>query len=113
MFNRSTGEAEPGDPWYCQVVISASRDIESADQNAIVNQVADELRQTSKDARAVIATVKDPAAEFAKVGLPRLTAAIETLEFAAQSFDRLTAEAEKNPRGLITKAPAKELEVRQ
>ena len=51
MFNRSTGEAEPGDPWYCQVVISASRDIESADQNAIVNQVADELRQTWPEAR--------------------------------------------------------------
>lgn len=78
-----------------------------------VSSAADELRQTSKDARDVIATVKDPAAEFAKVGLPRLTAAIETLESAAQSFDRLTAEAEKNPRGLVTKAPAKELEVRQ
>ena len=78
-----------------------------------VSSAADELRQTSQDARAVIATVKDPAAEFAKVGLPRLTSAIETLESAAQSFDRLAAEAEKSPRGLVTKAPAKELEVRQ
>jgi squalene-associated FAD-dependent desaturase len=56
MFNRSTGVTQPGEPWYCQVVISASRDIESIDQNAIVNQVADELRQTwpeSRDARLV------------------------------------------------------------
>ncbi len=51
MFNRSTGPTQPGEPWYCQVVISASRDIESADQNAIVNQVADELRHTWPEAR--------------------------------------------------------------
>ncbi|MFO1007280.1 MAG: hydroxysqualene dehydroxylase HpnE [Planctomycetaceae bacterium] len=51
MFNRSTGVTQPGEPWYCQVVISASRDIESIDQNAIVNQVADELRETWPEAR--------------------------------------------------------------
>lgn len=51
MFNRSVGPTEPGVPWYCQVVISASRDIESVDQSAIVTQVANELRQTWPEAR--------------------------------------------------------------
>jgi phospholipid/cholesterol/gamma-HCH transport system substrate-binding protein len=77
-----------------------------------VSAAADDLRQTTTDARGVLASVKDPAAEFAKVGLPRLTAAIESLESAAETFDRLMAEAEKNPRGLVGKAPAKEMEVR-
>lgn len=56
MFNRSTGETQPGEPWYCQVVISASRDLQATDQEAIVARVADELRATwpaAKDAQLV------------------------------------------------------------
>ena len=51
MFNRSTGNTQPDEPWYCQVVISASRDLEPKDHNATVALVADELRQTWPAAR--------------------------------------------------------------
>jgi phospholipid/cholesterol/gamma-HCH transport system substrate-binding protein len=77
-----------------------------------VSAAADELRATSAEARAMIVQLKEPTAEFAKTGLPRLSAAISTLQTAAESLDRLATEAEVNPRGLVTKAPAKELEVR-
>jgi phospholipid/cholesterol/gamma-HCH transport system substrate-binding protein len=79
---------------------------------ADVSAAADELRATSAEARAMIVQLKEPTAEFAKTGLPRLSAAISTLQTAAESLDRLATEAEVNPRGLVTKAPAKELEVR-
>jgi len=44
MFNRSAGSTQPGGPWYCQVVISASRNLDEIGQEATVAQVADELR---------------------------------------------------------------------
>ena len=51
MFNRST----PGEPtdegWYCQVVISASRDVESLGSEATIAKVADELRSIWPEAR--------------------------------------------------------------
>ncbi len=51
MFNRST----PGEPtdegWYCQVVISASRDVESLGSEATIAKVADELRSIWPETR--------------------------------------------------------------
>ncbi len=44
MFNRSIENLKPGEPWYCQVVISASRDVEALGSEATVARVADELR---------------------------------------------------------------------
>ncbi|MEY4254917.1 MAG: hypothetical protein RLZZ141_144 [Pseudomonadota bacterium] len=79
---------------------------------ADVSAASDELKAATSEARALIAQLKEPTAEFAKTGLPRLSSAISTLQAAAESLDRLATEAEVNPRGLVTKAPAKELEVR-
>ncbi len=51
MFNRST----PGElsklGWYCQVVISASRDLEALGSEATIAKVADELRAIWPEAR--------------------------------------------------------------
>lgn len=77
-----------------------------------VSVAAGELRETSVEARAIITTLKQPTTEFARSGLPRLTEAIGSLQSAAETLDRLASEAEHNPRGLIAKSPAKELEVR-
>lgn len=79
---------------------------------ADVSAAADELRAATAEARTLIVQLKEPTAEFANTGLPRLSSAISTLQAAAESLDRLATEAEVNPRGLVTKAPAKELEVR-
>ncbi len=51
MFNRSTATSTPREGWYCQVVISASRDLENQDHEATVNQVANELRSIWPEAR--------------------------------------------------------------
>ncbi len=45
MFNRSIENHKPGEPWYCQVVISASRDVEALGSDATLTQVANELRE--------------------------------------------------------------------
>lgn len=79
---------------------------------ADVSAAAEELRTATTEARGLIAQLKEPTAEFTKTGLPRLSSAISTLQSAAESLDRLATEAEVNPRGLVSKAPAKELEVR-
>ena len=44
MFNRSTSVEPTDEGWYCQVVISASRDVEALGSEATVAKVADELR---------------------------------------------------------------------
>ena len=51
MFNRSIENHKPGEPWYCQVVISASRDVEALGSDATLNRVADELREIWPAAR--------------------------------------------------------------
>ncbi|RLS52099.1 MAG: FAD-dependent oxidoreductase [Planctomycetota bacterium] len=43
MFNRSWGAPASADGWYCQVVISASRDVEALGSEATVTRVANEL----------------------------------------------------------------------
>jgi squalene-associated FAD-dependent desaturase len=44
MFNRSTPGERSDESWYCQVVISASRDLDPLGSEATVARVADELR---------------------------------------------------------------------
>ena len=51
MFNRSTPGELSAAGWYCQVVISASRDLETRGSEATVAHVADELREIWPDAK--------------------------------------------------------------
>ena len=51
MFNRSTPGELSAAGWYCQVVISASRDLETRGSEATVAHVADELRAIWPDAK--------------------------------------------------------------
>ncbi len=56
MFNRSTPGELSDAGWYCQVVISASRDVEALGSEATVAKVADELRAIwpeAKDAQLI------------------------------------------------------------
>jgi len=72
---------------------------------------AEEVKAAAKDARAMISKLEGPTSEFATTGLPQLTSTIATLQSSAESLERLTNEIQKNPRGLIGKAPSQELEV--
>lgn len=77
-----------------------------------LGDAAEELKGAAKDARGMVSKLDGPTSDFATTGLPQLSAAIVTLQSAAESLDRLVGEVEQNPRGLVGKPPAKEVEVK-
>lgn len=77
-----------------------------------LGDAAAELKAAAKDARGMVGKLEGPTSDFATTGLPQLSAAIVTLQSAAESLDRLVGEVEQNPRGALSKAPAKEVEVK-
>lgn len=77
-----------------------------------LGDAAAELKAAAKDARGMVGKLEGPTSDFATTGLPQLSAAIVTLQSAAESLDRLVGEVEQNPRGVVSKAPAKEVEVK-
>ena len=73
---------------------------------------AEQTEQTAKDLRALMARLDGPTTEFATNGLPQLTAAVASLQSAAESLDRLSRELQANPQGLVAKPPAIERKVK-
>jgi phospholipid/cholesterol/gamma-HCH transport system substrate-binding protein len=74
-------------------------------------EAADQVKAAATDVRSIVSKLEGPTTEFATTGLPQLTSAMVTLQSAAESLQRLTNEVQQNPRGLIGKTPAQELEV--
>jgi phospholipid/cholesterol/gamma-HCH transport system substrate-binding protein len=72
----------------------------------------DELKGAASDARTLVNSVQGPTANFAATGLPQLTRTIVSLQTAAESLDRLVNQVEQNPRQVLTKPPAKTIEVK-
>jgi phospholipid/cholesterol/gamma-HCH transport system substrate-binding protein len=79
---------------------------------ANLNGAVGEIRETTVEVRGAIGQVAGPAGEFASTGLPQLSRTVVTLQRAAENLDRLVSEVEANPRALVGKGPAKELEVK-
>ena len=77
-----------------------------------VDSAVDQVEGLAKDLRGMVAKLQAPTADFATNGLPRLTSAIANLQTATQNLDRLVSEVQQNPRGLVEKPPAKEVEVK-
>lgn len=73
---------------------------------------AEEAQGAAKDVRVMIGKLEGPTGDFATNGLPQLTAAAIALQQTAESLDRLVREVESNPRALVGKQPAQELEVK-
>jgi len=93
----------------------STENIVNGDAKRSLAELADaatELKGAAKDARSMISKLEGPTTDFASTGLPQLSSAIVTLQSAAESLDRLVGDIEQNPRGLVSKAPAKELEVK-
>jgi phospholipid/cholesterol/gamma-HCH transport system substrate-binding protein len=78
---------------------------------AEAESTAKELQAAAADARATISALRGPTTDFATNTLPQVQQAIVSLQEAAESIDRLAAEIQSNPRQLISKEPAKEIEV--
>ena len=79
---------------------------------ANLDSAATELKGTATDARALIDRLQGPTTDFATNGLPQLSRTVISLQTAAESLDRLVGEVEQNPRQLLTKSPAKTVQVK-
>jgi len=79
---------------------------------AKVNNAIDQVQGLATDLRTMVAKLQTPTADFANNGLPRLTSAIASLQSATENLDRLVSEVQQNPRGLVEKPAAKEVEVK-
>jgi phospholipid/cholesterol/gamma-HCH transport system substrate-binding protein len=77
-----------------------------------LNGALDEVKGATQDLRTTLHALAGPTQTFAQTGLPQLTAAITSLQAATEHLDRVLGEVEANPRGLIGKAPAKEVEIK-
>ncbi|MFI4935661.1 MAG: MlaD family protein [Caulobacterales bacterium] len=71
-----------------------------------------QIQGAAADVRVMIGKLQGPTSEFAANGLPQLSGAISSLQTATDNLDRLLNEVEQDPRGLLNKPPAKEVEVK-
>jgi phospholipid/cholesterol/gamma-HCH transport system substrate-binding protein len=73
---------------------------------------ADQIKAAASDARTLVNKLEGPTTDFATNGLPQLTAAIASLQKAADSLNRLAIEAQESPQGLLAKPKPQEVEVK-
>jgi phospholipid/cholesterol/gamma-HCH transport system substrate-binding protein len=79
---------------------------------AKIDKTADEIQSAASDLRAIMAKLKGPTSDFATHGLPELTRTIESLHKSSTDLDRLLNEVQRDPRGFISKPPAKQVQVK-
>jgi phospholipid/cholesterol/gamma-HCH transport system substrate-binding protein len=77
-----------------------------------IADAAGQIKAAAQSANSLLAKLEGPTTNFANAGLPELTRAIASLQQAAESLNRLSRELEESPQALISKAPAKEVDVK-
>jgi phospholipid/cholesterol/gamma-HCH transport system substrate-binding protein len=77
-----------------------------------LNGAVTDLRATTAQVRTMVAGLQGPTTEFAATGLPQLSRTLVTLQTTAEDLDRVVNEVERNPRALLTKPPARQIEVK-
>lgn len=77
-----------------------------------VADAAGEIKATATEAHSLLAKLQGPTGDFAHTGLPELTQAASSLQQTAESLNRLVEEIEQNPQVLVSKPPAKEVQVK-
>jgi len=73
---------------------------------------SEEAKEAAKQARGMIAKLDGPTSDFAANGLPQVVQAVSALQSAAESLERLVDQIQANPTSLVSKPPAKEIEVK-
>jgi phospholipid/cholesterol/gamma-HCH transport system substrate-binding protein len=73
---------------------------------------ADQIENAAKDLRSLMHKLEGPTSDFATTGLPQMQAAIASLQQATDNLDRVLGEVQQSPQGLISKPPAREVEVK-
>jgi len=74
---------------------------------------AEQIKEAASQAKDMLNGLKGPTTDFAKNGLPQLTATVSSLRQAADSLNRLSNELEQSPQGVLSKGPDKEVQVKQ
>jgi phospholipid/cholesterol/gamma-HCH transport system substrate-binding protein len=97
-----------------RLVDSANNLVDTDGKRALSNfaDAAQSLKETSQKAQSLLGKLEGPTSDFANNGLPQLSSAISSLQTATESLNRVLDEAERSPGALISKPPAKEIEVK-
>jgi phospholipid/cholesterol/gamma-HCH transport system substrate-binding protein len=93
----------------------SANDLVNGDGKRTLSNLADaaqSLKETSQKAQGLLGKLEGPTSDFANNGLPQLSSTISSLQTAADSLNRVLDEAERSPGALISKPPAKEIEVK-
>jgi phospholipid/cholesterol/gamma-HCH transport system substrate-binding protein len=94
---------------------STSKGLVDSDGKRAITKVGDaaaEIQGAAADVRTMVNKLQGPTSDFATNGLPQLTSAISSLEVATKHLDELIGEIRRDPRAFISKAPAKQVEVK-
>ena len=93
----------------------SSQTLVDGDGRATLSKLSDaagEIQAAAKELRLALAKLQGPTEAFATTGLPQLTGTIASLQRATDHLDQLLGQVQTDPRGLIGKAPAKEISVK-
>jgi phospholipid/cholesterol/gamma-HCH transport system substrate-binding protein len=98
------------------------RDLAKSSQNLVdgdgkravgkLADAADQIEGATKDLRALIKKLDGPTTEFATNGLPQVSASLLSLQRTLDHLDQVLGDVEADPRGIVGKARAKEIEVK-
>lgn len=94
---------------------ASSNDLIKGDGRQIVTRLgnaATDIEAAATDLRTMMGKLQGPTGDFAVTGLQQITSAGASLQQAADSFDRILAEIQQSPQGLVSKPPAREIEVK-
>jgi phospholipid/cholesterol/gamma-HCH transport system substrate-binding protein len=72
----------------------------------------DEMKGATAKLHDILNKLEGPTVGFAQTGFPQLTGAIQSVQSAAEHLDRVLTEVEANPRGVFSKPPAQEVQVK-
>jgi phospholipid/cholesterol/gamma-HCH transport system substrate-binding protein len=73
---------------------------------------ATEIEGAAKGVHGMVDNLKGPTTRFATDGLPQLSDAILSLQRATEHLDEVAGEIHNDPRGLLSKPPAKQIQVK-
>jgi phospholipid/cholesterol/gamma-HCH transport system substrate-binding protein len=93
----------------------SSNGLVNGDGKRAIAKLADaatEIESTAKSVHGMVDNLKGPTTRFATDGLPQLSSAILSLQRATEHMDEVAGEIRNDPRGLLSKPPAKQIEVK-
>ncbi len=73
---------------------------------------AEEIQGASKNLKVMLDKLQGPTVDFATTSLPQVTGAMVSLQRATEHLDEVLGEVQSNPRGLLAKPSAKQIEVK-